>query len=166
MLTRLAAAALLAVALSGCDAITSNEEQAFRICEAYVKESLRSPSTYNRIKAISNIPSQGSGIRTVHLEYDADNAFGTPVRGYEMCAFKVDDDGDFPGRSAMELGAGQAGLDRSQKRLLVLQGKRKASDMDDVYACCVSADDRDRGMKAYLETGDFSLAPPTAANKP
>lgn len=156
----------MALTLGGCDALTSNEEHAFRVCEAYVKEGLRSPSTYARIKAISDIPRQGSGIRTVHLEYDADNAFGTPVRGYEMCAFKVNDDGDFPGKSTLELGATVAAVDRTQKEVLALQGKRKAGDLDQVYACCVGAEDRDRGMKAYRETGDFSLAPPIATKKP
>lgn len=156
---------LFGLSISGCDALTSNEEHAFRVCEGYVKEGLRSPSTYSRVKAISNIPRQGSGVRTVHLEYDADNAFGTPVRGYEMCAFKVNDDGDFPGKSTLELGASVAAVERSQKELLALQGKRKTNDMDQVYACCVGPEDRERGMKAFRETGDFSLIRPIAEKK-
>lgn len=157
---------LCVVILSGCDLLVSNEEQAFRICETHIKEQLRSPATYVRVKAIADVGQPGKNIRTVHIEYDASNAFGTPVRGVEGCAFEVDEDGEFPARSRMELGASEAALDRSQKLLAQLQGKRKSGDLDGLYSCCISGEARDRAMKNYRENGDFSFASPVSSPAP
>ena len=151
---------LCVIILPGCDLLVSNDEQAFRICETHIQEQLRSPATYVRVKAIADVARPGKNIRTVHIEYDASNAIGTPVRGVEGCAFQVDEDGEFPAHSRMELGASEAALDRSQKALAELQGKRKSGDLDGLYSCCISGDLRDRAMKNYRETGDFSLASP------
>lgn len=151
-----AAIALLPI-LGSCDALTSNEEQAFRVCEAHIQKQLRSPSTYARVKAISDVANPGIGIRTVHIEYDASNAYGTPVRGTEGCAFEVGEDGEFPDRSRLELGASQAALAESENRLAELKGERKPNDLDGLYSCCISGEARARAMKNYMDVGDFTI---------
>jgi hypothetical protein len=143
--------------LGGCDALTSNEEHAFRVCEAHIQKQLRSPATYARVKAISAPAPDGGSIRTVHIEYDASNAYGTPVRGVEGCAFEVGDDGEFPDRSRLELGASQAALAEAENRLAELKGERKPNDLDGLYSCCISGEARALAMKNYMDVGDFTI---------
>lgn len=111
------AAAVLTGCLSvaACNFLDRHSELA--ACEDYAKASLRSPATYSRAKArISDerMPraywqarernlfgsdsafsglykkySEEGGIRTVVLEYDAANAYGTPVRGIAACKFEL-----------------------------------------------------------------------------
>jgi hypothetical protein len=88
-------------------------------CEAYTKSGLRSPATYRKV-AVKTIdesvtpeeflkrrgdnpsdPARGLfldgmrhskvGIRNVVISYDADNAYGTPVRAEAICMFELRD---------------------------------------------------------------------------
>ena len=72
------------IALSGCD------KPEIKQCEEYIIAKLRAPSTDKRIEA--------SGIRSpwdkpqrymVQIEYDAANAYGTPIRSVQFCAFSL-----------------------------------------------------------------------------
>ncbi|MCJ8158353.1 hypothetical protein [Sphingomonas sp. LaA6.9] len=71
-----------ALALGGCD------KPEIKICEDFILNKLRSPSTYKRIKA--------SGIKvgekySVTVEYDAANAYGAPIRDNQICVFGLKD---------------------------------------------------------------------------
>lgn len=69
--------ALTAVLLvAGC----SQDSLSAKMCEGIAKRLLRSPSTYDRTKMIDS----GS---TVFIEFDAANAYGTPVRNTVSCEF-------------------------------------------------------------------------------
>jgi hypothetical protein len=125
-----AAAALLPFAFlgSGCDAVKGPEE--VRACEAFIKERLRSPSTYKRAEANSygaepiskaeflkmyvgdrpddlakllktRAEANRLAIKRVFVKYDADNAYGTPVRDLEMCEFLVVG-GEIDGKGGLE----------------------------------------------------------------
>ena len=81
--------------LVGCDGPSS---EAIAACEVFVKERLRSPSTYERISAdFSGVAfeSEGKSVKLVQLEYDAANAYGTPIRNSQNCSFEVDEKGQF-----------------------------------------------------------------------
>ena len=109
------AAALIALVglLSGCDGAD------LRACEDYTKATLNTPATYHRASvevfeqnklsleqwfsltgktpATTLAPKlvqegqaeAGLGLRQVFIHYDADNAYGTPVRGLTACGFKL-----------------------------------------------------------------------------
>ena len=150
-------ALLASFGLASCDALTSNEEHAFQVCEGYIAQGLRSPSTYNRVSAIAEPAEPGQTLRTVYVEYDAANAYGTAIRGAEGCIFNVAaDTGEFPNRNALELGALEASAERSKKRLAELKGERKPDGLDGFIACCVSGEDRDRAIKSIRKTGGKS----------
>lgn len=99
-----------AVLLAGCD------KADVKACEDYILDGLRSPSTYERIEVTrSESPvapadydriigvldgsigaavkkadlSEGVAVRSLYVSYDAQNAFGAPVRNIEECKFKV-----------------------------------------------------------------------------
>lgn len=79
------------VGLAGCDAL---EPAGVRECEDYVIAKLRSPSTYKRIsRQVTHInPANPSDIKNptevwVTIEYDAANAYGTPIRDRQTCQF-------------------------------------------------------------------------------
>lgn len=87
--------------LAGCAA----EPPEIAECEADAQRDLRSPSTYKRIEAkrFTNPPEPGKinaarerfgleghkdadiGLIDVFIEYDAANAYGTPIRSMEHC---------------------------------------------------------------------------------
>jgi hypothetical protein len=96
-------------------------------------------------------------LRTVHIEYDAANAYGTPIRGVEGCIFNVAaSTGEFPSKNALQLGALEASADRAKKRLAELKGERKPEDLDSLIACCVSGETRVHALKSFRETGDYN----------
>ena len=83
------------IGLSGCNPAQS---QAVQACETFIKERLRSPSTYKRISVDDLGPafeSDGRRIKMLTVEYDAANAYGTPIRGSQQCVFEVDEKGRF-----------------------------------------------------------------------
>lgn len=96
-----------ALALAGCGAFDPPE---VTDCERHIISKLRSPSTYKRIDASGiGIPFDKPLKYSVTIEYDAANAYGTPVRERQLCVFAVkngrpdtslyyDFDHDFEGR--------------------------------------------------------------------
>lgn len=59
-------------------------------CEKYLLEKLRSPSTYKRIEVSSTaVPYETPIEQMVFIEYDAANAYGTPIRGRQLCKFPI-----------------------------------------------------------------------------
>src|SRR5688500_18848846 len=75
----------------------------FTVCEELIENGLRSPATYQLARLetfdepitkqqLTSIGGRSYGdaaltLRKVFIEYDAANAYGTPIRGAEMCAF-------------------------------------------------------------------------------
>lgn len=77
------------LAITGCDSVMRPEVIE---CESTIKANLRSPSTYKRIKADTLLmDAQKPAEVWVSIEYDADNAFGTPIRGTEICKYPAKD---------------------------------------------------------------------------
>lgn len=73
--------------LSGCA-----DKPEIKQCEDYIKGKLRSPSTYKRIKAEGvAVPFEKPTKYTVSVEYDAANAYGTPVRDTQLCIYPIRD---------------------------------------------------------------------------
>jgi len=90
---RLALIALVAMALSGCGAFQSPEEQR---CEAQLLDKLKSPASYKRVSShVTDIdpddPANLSSVteRWVTIEYDAVNSFNAPLRGTEICRYPL-----------------------------------------------------------------------------
>ena len=50
------------------------------LCEDAIKSTLKAPSTYRRV-SVDNM----GGPRHLTFEYDAQNSFGVPLRGYGYC---------------------------------------------------------------------------------
>jgi hypothetical protein len=104
-------------ALTSCDYFRGSEE--VRACRVFTKDQLRSPATYREVRAntLDSLISEADlrtryladpndevdrmvmamarghqlQIRSVILEYDADNAYGTPIRGLGGCDFLLID---------------------------------------------------------------------------
>lgn len=109
-------ACVLLPALAGCSAFDS---PLIKACEDGVKLRLRSPATYNRVEVVevarpqpmsadeyvafqakyypasSNAAVDGlapsPAVHEAFIKYDADNAFGTPIRGVANCKFATED---------------------------------------------------------------------------
>ncbi|MBA3667207.1 MAG: hypothetical protein H0W65_05750 [Sphingomonas sp.] len=84
-------AALLAMTLLSAGCASSNGDE-IEACRGFLQGGLRSPSTYQEF---SVQVSDGEDIgqfdrRNVFIEYDAANAFGTPIRGTQLCSFEID----------------------------------------------------------------------------
>lgn len=60
-----------------------------RLCEAYTRESLRSPDTYQRQAIDYRV-----GAQTVNVAFAAANGFGVPVRGSALCIFTDENESD------------------------------------------------------------------------
>lgn len=59
-------------------------------CRAYLEGKLAAPSTLKVIRTNStDVPYPDPTYRVVSLEYDAANAFGTPIRGKQSCSFPL-----------------------------------------------------------------------------
>lgn len=131
--------ALFAIALSGC------EGREIAACEDYLKDGLRSPSTYNRVNVSARDEpvtaarivelggreprgGQSLALRSVTIEYDAQNAFGTPIRGALQCGFVVRD-GEVAGQQLMDSAVLLAKVNHQTRRL---QG-----DPEPNYPCCL-----------------------------
>lgn len=98
---------LAALTLAGCG------RPDVKACEIFIKDGLRSPSTYRLISMSEQdekvskppLPKEAGelermaweqdkaqhGIRSLILEYDAANAYGTPIRGHQVCTFATID---------------------------------------------------------------------------
>jgi len=79
--------ALLAVlALTGCSKQVERPE--ILDCEQYLLGKLRFPSTYQRV-SIQSVRIEKPNYQSVGIEYDAANAYGTPIRGEQICVYPV-----------------------------------------------------------------------------
>lgn len=79
----------LSMLLTGCS-LLDPAAAAKNHCEQLLLGRLASPATYDR-KSISAVMSPDQGY--VSIEYDAANAYGTPVRSEEICMFDTKDKG-------------------------------------------------------------------------
>ncbi|MFZ5666928.1 MAG: hypothetical protein ACOY7L_17080 [Pseudomonadota bacterium] len=147
MLARLMLSIAITSALGGCSALTEGDE--VRVCEAALAKTLRSPSTYSQVSA--SILPYGNNPRfwSVSIEYDVDNAFGTPVRGHYQCMFKANPDGSVPAKVEMEIAATDANMERVRRQL---DGK-PLDDSFELIPCCVSGADRPKAFEVWLAGG-------------
>lgn len=129
---------LAALLLAGCG------QEDVEACEEFLKGGLRSPATHRQVSVRTyNAPitkQQATAIgarvyddrpltlRKVFIDYDADNAFGTPVRGIEMCAFLLSD-GKLPDAGSLRSKVSLAGTQRDYRRLT---GQQEPD-----YPCCL-----------------------------
>ena len=137
------ASAVVPLILCGCN---SAQSQAVQACEVFIKERLRSPSTYNRISGDSLGPafeSDGRRVKMVTLEYDAANAYGTPIRGSQQCIFEVDAKGKFKEdiNHAARMSAIGADTDFAPCCLLDKSGTASTLDPDDLTSGTNAVDD-------------------------
>lgn len=79
-------AALLFLVLAAAVGCERPDQDAIAACETFVKEQLRSPSLYKRIKADAFL-ADGKEEGWVSVEYDAANVYGTPIRERQTCRF-------------------------------------------------------------------------------
>ena len=78
-----------AAAVSGCSLVEPAEWGA---CRSYLESKLKAPSTLKVIKTSSvDVPYPNPTYKAVSIEYDAANAFGTPIRGTQTCSFPLRD---------------------------------------------------------------------------
>lgn len=89
---------LMFIVLSTLPACSPTKDAAINACEVFIKERLRSPSTYKQVGVDYSgvtFKSQGRDVRMVTIEYDAANAYGTPIRNDQQCLFEVDSKGNY-----------------------------------------------------------------------
>lgn len=127
--------ACLGLALSGCDALISNEEAAIRVCEGYIIGKLKAPATYKRVEVTVGMLDKAQSNRDVFISYDAANSFGTPLRSLEHCSFDTLANGDFPSPSVMSLGVSNAQLEDTKDLVGGLIGGA-SSQIDAEPNCC------------------------------
>ncbi|WP_156313493.1 hypothetical protein [Erythrobacter sp. SG61-1L] len=76
---------VFAFLLSGCD-------RAVTACEDEIKNGLKAPSTYERIKSSSyRFDDDENPHVSVTIEYDAKNSFGTPLRSTAFCEVPIEE---------------------------------------------------------------------------
>ena len=136
------------VMAAGCG--QSAENDAVSVCEGKILKSLRSPSTYNQIQTSVSPPEFEPKVWVVAISYDAANAYGTPVRGGYLCAFKADAEGNLPEKTDMELAALTSELDVQNA---LSAGDQPDADTLDVFPCCLTKDDKAR-FTALWPTGE------------
>jgi len=131
--------AVLSVSVAGCSKVEGWRHPEIAACEDFTLAKLKAPTTYKRIKASTideQIPLEtweafeaerlgkmavefrdltkknqaAGGVRSILLEYDAENSFGTPLRGIEICKFMMASFVD--GKFETEPSADQAKLSR------------------------------------------------------
>lgn len=121
-------------------------------CRVYIQASLRSPATYQEATQrtfdrsiaqaqlrseyfpapqseldrlhLAGLDGRSLAIRTVFLEYDAANAYGTPIRGISACEFLLVD-GQVRGAGSLESKARSAALAEDTARLAETLGNEE-----------------------------------------
>ena len=68
------------------------DSAAVQDCEADLKRVLRSPSTYKRL-SYDETPVRRVNEVWISIEYDAANAYGTPIRGSRLCKYRMNSGG-------------------------------------------------------------------------
>ena len=137
----------LSFLLAGCN---SQQSAAVGACESFIKERLRSPSSYKQISVDDLGPSfknDGRDIKMLTVEYDAANAYGTPIRGKQMCTFDVDQSGNF--------------IDKDVE----FAAKMASIRADSEYAPCCELNKNDRLSADPLKAADDAAAAAAAAMK-
>ncbi len=110
--------AALGVSVAGCSKIEAWQHPEIAACEDFANAKLKAPATYKRVKTsvideqiplatwdaieadrlgkmaaefreLTKKSQTEGGVRSVVLEYDAENGFGVPTRGTEICKFLV-----------------------------------------------------------------------------
>jgi hypothetical protein len=148
-------AILFVLILSGCQ-----QNAAISACETFIKERLRAPSTYKKISddgVSSAFEFDGKTIKMVTIEYDAANAYGTPIRESQQCTFEVDKSGSF-----VEKDLGHAarmasiGSDPDYGSCCVADNKNRLPDDPD-KAVAAAIDSANAAMKAANEAEEAAL---------
>ena len=143
----------LYLGLVGCN---SPQSHAIKACEIFIKERLRSPSTYKKVRNDSIGPvfvSEGRNVKMINIEYDAANAFGTPIRGSQQCMFQVDKGGKFS--DDIEFAAKMASIGADSKYAsCCLLGESEKLSSDPVRAADEAVAAADAAMKAVKETSE------------
>jgi len=109
----------LLIVLGSCSAVDEWRNPEVAACENFIKEGLASPSSYHRIKFLTDDEeisaedyAYGKGwtpnspffdlaikeavdpaIRSASIEYDAANGYGTPIRSFGFCQFLMSNAG-------------------------------------------------------------------------
>jgi hypothetical protein len=139
--------------LSGCN---SAQNKAVNACETFIKDRLRSPSTYKRINVDGLGPAfenEGHSVKMVTIEYDAANAYGTPIRGSQQCTFEVDKSGNF--KSDPQHAAEMASIASSEFAPCCVSGSSSSGDGDSLEN---AADDLDRAADEAIKSAEAALA--------
>jgi hypothetical protein len=147
-------AATMLPVLASCSLVESSSDKAVKACEVFIKDGLRSPATYKLIKATTDDPRTDKSIRSVFVEYDASNAFGTPIRAIEQCLFEADENGGLPDSASMNLSAAMARTTAAAKGLREQSQGRKvvlSDPLDDLFTCCLPEEKRELAIKQYQD---------------
>jgi hypothetical protein len=91
---------LLLFSSAACGCAPAPEERAAAACEIFIKDQLKAPATYRRIS--SSLSRGEDGIYVVFVTYDAQNAFGVPLRSHQTCRFSPGKDGALPDSAALD----------------------------------------------------------------
>lgn len=83
-----AGVAAVAAGIGLAEFATSGDDPAILACETALVSQLKSPKSYERVKATI----KGSD---VSISYDAVNGFNAPIRGEKNCTFEINSDGKF-----------------------------------------------------------------------
>jgi len=148
------------VILCGCD------KPEVQMCEAFIKSDLKAPATYQRISYsarqhhFSTWPEyrrftgdyqntlyqlahhgeedpSGPYLKTVTIDYDAQNGFGVPLRGSETCGFSRRFDRSTGSQALGSLILGAAERTRDLKKIDDNVGVEKSDDPRGVFPCCI-----------------------------
>lgn len=66
-----------------------------RFCQYAILETLKAPATYKRVQAITTDSEE------LLIQFDAANAYGTPIRGYASCRFGAEDSTGTPSLASL-----------------------------------------------------------------
>lgn len=152
--------------------LVSCGETDVNVCETDVVEKLASPSTYRRLSVnsydsqpmtlaefrratgtvkpktdLDRIAEEGSdghqlALRTMYIEYEAENTYGTPIRGIAECGFRLID-GALESEDKMRLNASLANYEESIRALWevqVITGTKKTGEQPrpkGKFGCCL-----------------------------
>lgn len=139
-------APILALVIGGCG------KPEVSACEEFLKESLRSPATYKQVRAdiydepitpeklttLGGRPWGGEtlAIRKVFVEYDAENAFGAPIREAQLCGFVLRN-GTLPDSNGLKAAVALASAKRSYQRVKESVGQADPEYQEPEYSCCL-----------------------------
>ena len=149
------------ILLAGCNQLTSTfDEPEVQACEHFLKETLGSPASYDRVEVIIRhesisakeldeitvnpplLANKDPGLLFVSIEYDAKNGYGSVTRASQLCAFETDG-GEFPpGGEAVLMSEARMAASATALRDLVASGAVDGTSLSDLgpsrkYPCCL-----------------------------